>query len=250
MSSPHQSSSKPGMRINKYISRAGVCSRRDADRLVEQGRVEIDGKVVTEHGTRVREGQTVRVDGDAVSPRRFEYILLHKPKDTISTTDDPRDRNTVLDAVGIRGDNPKGIFPVGRLDRNTTGVLLLTNDGDLAHKLMHPSYEVEKIYHVRARKHVKPHEIDRLKRGIDLDDGLARADDVAYLNPDRPTDIAIQLHEGRNRQIRRMMEALGHDVVQLQRVAYAGITTGSLERGQYRRLRDHEIRSLRNRVTR
>ena len=238
------------MRINKYISRAGVCSRRDADALVEQGRVEIDGEVVTEHGTRVQEGQTVRVDGEVVSPRRFEYILLHKPKDTISTTDDPKGRDTVLEAAGIQGNNPKGIFPVGRLDRNTTGVLLLTNDGDLAHKLMHPRYEIEKIYHVRTKKRVKPHEIDRLKRGIDLDDGPAAADDVVYLDPNHPTDIAMKLHEGRNRQIRRMMERLGHDVVQLERVAYAGLTTGSMERGQWRRLRPHEIRSLRKRVNR
>lgn len=250
MSSPHRSSSQSGMRINKYISRAGVCSRRDADTLVEQGRVTINGEVVSEHGTRVRKGQTVRVDGQVISPQRFEYILLHKPKDTISTTDDPRDRDTVLEAVGVRGDNPKGIFPVGRLDRNTTGVLLLTNDGDLAHKLMHPRYEIEKIYHVRTQTRVKPHEIDHLKRGVELDDGLAQADDVAYLDPNRPTDIAIKLHEGRNRQIRRMMERLGHAVVQLERVAYAGITTGSLERGQHRRLRTHEIRSLRNRVKR
>jgi len=236
------------MRINKYIAHAGVCSRRDADTLVEEGRVRIDGELVTEHGTRVEEGQTVTVDGEEISLRRFEYILLYKPKDTISTTDDPKGRQTVLEAARVPPENPKGLFPVGRLDRNTTGVLLLTNDGDLAHRLMHPSYEVSKIYHVRTRSAVKPHEIDTLRRGVELEDGQAAADRVAYIHPSTPTEIAIELHEGRNRQIRRMMETLQHDIVQLERVLYAGLTTEGLERGQSRRLRRNEIHALRNRV--
>jgi len=236
------------MRINKYISHAGVCSRRDADRLVEQGRVKIDGRIVTQHGTRVKEGQTVTVDGEEVYPLEFEYVLLNKPKDTISTTDDPRGRQTVLDVVGVPDDNPSGLFPVGRLDRNTTGVLLLTNDGDLAHRLTHPRYEIPKIYYVRAQKRVKPHDLDHLQRGVELSDGEAAADRVAYLDPQGKTDIALEVHEGRNRQIRRMMETLGHDVVQLERAKYATLTTGALQRGEWRRLESGEVRTLYDRV--
>lgn len=236
------------MRINKYISHSGVCSRRDADRLVEQGRVRIDGSTVEEHGTRVKEGQTVTVDGEKVYPLEFEYILLNKPKDTISTTDDQKDRQTVLDVIGVPEDNPSGLFPVGRLDRNTTGVLLVTNDGDLAHRLMHPRYEIPKIYYVRVQDLVKPHELDHLQRGVELDDGPAAADRVAYLAPRAKTDIAMELHEGRNRQIRRMMEALGHTIVQLERSKYATLTTGRLQRGEWRRLESTEVRELYNRV--
>jgi 23S rRNA pseudouridine2605 synthase len=248
MASHDDQTKREGMRINKYISHAGVCSRRDADRLVEQGRVQIDGETVTQHGTRVREGQTVTVDGEEVYPLEFEYVLLNKPKDTISTTDDPKDRQTVLEVVGVPDDNPSGLFPVGRLDRNTTGVLLITNDGDLAHRLMHPRYEIPKIYYVRTQDRVKPHQLDRLRRGVELDDGDAAADQVAYLNPDSKTDIALELHEGRNRQVRRMMEALGHSIVQLERAKYASLTTGRLQRGDWRRLEPEEVRELYNRV--
>ncbi len=248
MASHDDQTKREGMRINKYIAHAGVCSRRDADQLVEQGRVNIDGETVTQHGTRVREGQTVTVDGEEVYPLEFEYVLLNKPKDTISTTDDPKDRQTVLEVVGVPDDNPSGLFPVGRLDRNTTGVLLLTNDGDLAHRLMHPRYEIPKIYYVRTQDRVKPHQLDRLRRGVELDDGDAAADQVAYLNPDSKTDIALELHEGRNRQVRRMMEALGHSIVQLERAKYASLTTGRLQRGDWRRLEPEEVRELYNRV--
>jgi len=249
MSNPHTSSDKKGMRINKFIAHAGVCSRRDADTLVEQGRVSIDGEVVTQHGTRVHQGQRVEVDGSPISLQDFDYILLNKPKDTISTTDDPRDRNTVLQAAGISSDNPKGMFPVGRLDRNTTGVLLLTNDGDLAHRLMHPKFEISKIYFVRTRKPVKPHELDQLQQGVELEDGLAAADRVTYIDQSlNKTDVALEIHEGRNRQVRRMFELLGHDIVQLDRPKYAGLTAGKLDRGRWRRLRPHEVRSLRKRV--
>lgn len=248
MGDPHTTSDREGMRINKYIAHAGVCSRRDADDLVEQGRVDIDGQTVTEHGTRVREGQTVSVDGEVIDLRAFEYLLLNKPKDTISTTDDPKDRDTVLDVIGVPEDNPSGVFPVGRLDRNTTGVLLVTNDGDLAHRLMHPKYEVSKIYFVRTQDDVKPHQIDELRRGVELEDGTASADRVAYIRSDRPTDIAMELHEGRNRQIRRMLETLGHQIVQLDRVKYAGLTNGDLERGQWRRLSNGEVQYLRQSV--
>lgn len=236
------------MRINKYIAHTGYCSRRDADDLVEQGRVEIDGELVTEHGARVREGQRVTVDGEVLELRGLEHILLNKPKDTISTTEDQKDRQTVLDVVGVPEDNPSGLFPVGRLDRNTTGVLMITNDGDLAHRLMHPRYEVPKIYYVRTQKTVKPHQIDELRRGVELEDGPAAADQVAYLDPNAKTDIAIEIHEGRNRQIRRMMERLGHDIVQLERAKYGSLTTGQLQRGEWRRLTYEEVDELRQLV--
>lgn len=245
---PHVSSDRAGMRINKYIAHAGICSRRDADTLVEQGRVRIDGEVVTEHGTRVMPGQEVTVDGEEVAPKEKEYILLNKPKDTISTTDDEKNRRTVLDLVGAGGANPKGLFPVGRLDRNTVGVLLITNDGTLAHRLMHPRFEVDKIYFVRTQDPVKPHQIDQLRRGVELDDGPAQADDVAYVDPSEQREVMIKLHEGRNRQIRRMLERLGHTIVLLERVQYAGITTEGLSRGQSRKLRTNEVNALYNRV--
>jgi 23S rRNA pseudouridine2605 synthase len=248
MASDHDPTDREGMRINKYISHAGVCSRRDADELVEQGRVKIDGEIVTEHGIRVVEGQTVTVDGEEVYPLEFEYILLNKPKDTISTTDDPKGRQTVLDVIGVPDDNPSGLFPVGRLDRNTTGVLLVTNDGDLAHRLTHPSYEIPKIYYVRTRDRVKPHQLDHLQRGVELSDGDAVADRVAYIDAQNKTDVALELHEGRNRQVRRMMESFGHDIVQLERAKYATLTSGRLQRGEWRRLEPQEVRELYNRV--
>lgn len=248
MSPPSDPDEDQGMRINKYIAHTGYCSRRDADQLVEEGRVRVDGDVVTKHGTRVREGQRVTVDGEEVHLRALEHILLNKPKDTISTTDDQKGRQTVLDVVGVPEENPSGLFPVGRLDRNTTGVLLITNDGDLAHRLMHPRYEVAKIYYVRTQKPVKPHQIDRLRRGVELDDGPAAADQIAYLDPNSKTDVALEIHEGRNRQIRRMMETLGHDIVQLERAKYASLTSGSLQRGEWRRLTYEEVDQLRERV--
>ena len=236
-----------GMRINKYIAHCGVTSRRKADDLVEAGRVRINGEVVREHGTRVQQGDTVQVSGKKISLDPFAYFLVNKDKDTISTTDDPKNRDTVLDLLNIPSEEKEGLFPVGRLDRNTTGALLLTNDGDLAHRLMHPRYEIEKIYLVRTRENVKPHQIDALRRGIELEDGSAAADRVAYVG-DTKNEIGLSLHEGRNRQVRRMMEALGHEVVHLERIRYAGLTTDGLRRGAWRRLADHEVGALRRRV--
>ena len=236
-----------GMRLNKYIAHCGVTSRRKADDLVEAGRVRINGKVVTEHGTRVHRGDQVEVSGKKITLDPFAYFLVNKDKDTISTTDDPRGRDTVLDLLSIPTREKEGLFPVGRLDRNTTGVLLLTNDGDLAHRLMHPRYEIEKIYLVRTRENVKPHEIDALRRGVELEDGSAAADRVAYAG-DTKNEIGLSLHEGRNRQVRRMMESLGHEVVHLERIRYAGLTTEGVRRGKWRRLFDHEVAALRRRV--
>ena len=242
------SASGEGVRLNKYIARSGVTSRRKADDLIDQGRVKVNGEVVKEYWYRVQEEDTVEVNGTVISPRRHVYILLNKPKDTITTTDDERDRETVLDLIRLPDKENLGLFPVGRLDRDTLGVLLITNDGDLAHRLMHPSYEIDKLYLVRTKEPVKPHQLDQLREGVALEDGPAAADQVAYARSDDHHEIGLRLHEGRNRQIRRMMDALGHDVVHLERINYAGLTAEGVRRGKWRRLRPHEIDALRRKV--
>ncbi len=237
-----------GTRLNKYIARAGITSRRKADDLIDQGRVKVNGQVAREYWYQVQPDDTVEVNGKTISPQKHRYMLLNKPKDTISTTDDERGRDTVLDLLKLPQKIREGLFPVGRLDRDTVGVLLLTNDGDLAHRLMHPRYETKKLYVVRTRERIDPHEIDTLQRGVELEDGKASADRVTYIDPKKREEVGIMLHEGRNRQIRRMMEAIGHEVVHLERVNYAGLTTAGLERGESRPLKDHEVRKLKNRV--
>lgn len=239
---------REGMRLNRYIARAGVCSRRDADGLIESGRVRVNGEVVTEFATRVTDADEVEVNGRSISPQRHVYLLVNKPADTITTKDDPKDRRTIMDLVRMPEAEKGSLFPVGRLDRDTVGVLLLTNDGKLAHRLMHPSYEVEKLYRVRTRDPVKPHEIDQLKKGVELEDGPASADEAAYVAlPDRH-EVGLRIHEGRNRQIRRMFERLGHEVEQLERVNYAGLTVEGVRRGKWRRLEPFEVRRLRRLV--
>ena len=235
-------------RLNKYIARAGVCSRRKADALIDKGLVKINGQAASEYWYTVQPGDVVEVNGRVISPRQSVYILLNKPKDTITTTSDERGRRTVMDLVLLSGGEGDGLFPVGRLDRDTTGTLLLTNDGELAHRLMHPRHEITKRYVVQTRQAVKPHEIDQLKRGINLEDGLAKADQATYVHPPNHHEIGIEIHEGRNRQLRRMMEVLGHKVVTLERVAYANLTTDGVRRGKWRRLQSHEIRRLRKLV--
>lgn len=236
------------IRLNKYIARAGVCSRRKADELIEKGQVKINGAVVTELGTRVSETDDIEVNGRSISPRRHMYILVNKPKDTITTTDDPHDRDTVMELIKMSEEEKRGLFPVGRLDRDTTGVLLVTNDGDLAHRLMHPSYEIDKLYRVRTKKPVKPHELDQLHKGVKLEDGIASADQVAYVALPDHHEVGISIHEGRNRQIRRMFEALGHEIASLERVNYAGLTADGIRPGKWRRLQEHEIRQLHRQV--
>ena len=186
--------------------------------------------------------------GRVISPQELTYILLNKPGDTITTKSDEKGRSTVLDVLTIPEEEKAGLFPVGRLDRHTVGVLLLTNDGELAHRLMHPRYNVEKIYVARTKDPVKPHELEQLKEGVQLEDGLAKADRVSYTNPPDQHEIAILLHEGRNRQVRRMLEALGHEVTHLERVNYAGLTAEGVRRGRWRRLSPHEVKRLRQLV--
>jgi 23S rRNA pseudouridine2605 synthase len=236
------------MRINRYVARAGVCSRRAADKLIEQGRVKVNGSVVTEYSTYVTDADVVEANGRLISPTRHLYLLVNKPKDTIATTDDPGDRRTVMDLVGLPESEKGSLFPVGRLDRDTTGVLLVTNDGVLAHRLMHPRFEIDKLYLVRTRRAVKPHELESLKDGVELEDGPAAADEAAYVAlPDRH-QIGIRLHEGRNRQIRRMFEALGHEVEHLERVKYAGLTVEGVRPGKWRRLEPYEVKRLKRQV--
>ncbi len=235
-------------RLNRYIARSGVTSRRKADDLISAGRVSVNGTVVTELGTRISKGDVVEVNGRRISPRDHHYILLNKPNDVVTTTDDEKGRKTVLDLVDLPEARDKVIYPVGRLDRETVGVLLLTNDGELANRLMHPRYEIEKLYVVRTKEKVRPHELEQLKSGVELDDGPARADYVAYADPNDERNIGISLHEGRNRQVRRMVEAIGHEVERLERVNYAGLTTEGVRRGKWRRLEDYEIRRLRRQV--
>ena len=234
------------VRLNRYIAQAGITSRRKADELIEAGKVSVDGAVVTELGTRVDPSAHVEVEGQVIQQQAFDYVLLNKPKDTITTVDDDRDRKIVMELLDDDA-RARGVVPVGRLDRDTTGALLLTNDGDLTHRLMHPSYAVEKLYLVRTTEAVKPHDLDRLRSGIDLEDGEAKADRAEYVGESRH-EIGLVLHEGRNRQIRRMMEALGYRIDTLDRVEYAGLNLTKLRRGQWRRLRPNEVNRLRRSV--
>jgi len=225
-----------------------VASRRKADDLIAEGRVKVNGEVITDFSRRIKAGDKVEVGGRVISPQELSYILLNKPGDTITTKSDERGRQTVLDVLTIPEEEKSGLFPVGRLDRHTVGVLLLTNDGELAHRLMHPRYNVEKIYVARTKEPVKSHQLEQLKEGVQLEDGLARADRVSYVNPPDYHEIALLLHEGRNRQVRRMLEALGHEVVNLERVSYAGLTAEGVRRGRWRRLEPHEVKRLRQMV--
>lgn len=230
------------IRINKYIAHCGFCSRRDADDYVAAGKVKVNGEVVTELGTKVKRTDEVVVDGQHISLENFVYILLNKPKDTITTTDDPRDRDTVMDKIEDATGNR--VYPVGRLDRHTMGLLLLTNDGDLAHRLMHPSYQVRKTYEVETAQHLTDEELTQLKKGITLEDGSASAHKLART----PEGFIISIFEGRNRLVRRMVEYFDAEVTKLKRVEYAGLTLKDVKMGRWRYLRKSEINALREMV--
>jgi 23S rRNA pseudouridine2605 synthase len=232
---------KAGVRLNKYIANAGICSRREADELISAGFVQINEKVVTELGTRVMPKDKVKYKGKEIKPEKNVYILMNKPKDFITTVDDPRGRKTVMDLV--RNACSERVYPVGRLDRMTTGVLLLTNDGDLAKKLTHPSHEVRKIYQVRTAENLSKGDLVKLATGVELEDGEVKADDVAFID-DKFNEIGIEIHSGKNRVIRRMFEAIGHQVVKLDRVYFAGLTKKQLIRGKYRFLSPKEVQNL------
>jgi 23S rRNA pseudouridine2605 synthase len=231
------------MPLNKYIAHCGACSRRDAAEWVKLGKVSVNGKVITEPGLKVSIADLVKVNGKKVSiSKNLVYILLNKPKDYITTTDDPQGRKTVLDL--IRFSTSERVFPVGRLDRNTSGVLLLTNDGDLAQKLAHPKHEIKKVYHVTLDKVLTKGDFDKIAAGVTLDDGPAYVDALAYADAKDRTQIGIEIHSGRNRIVRRIFEHLGYDVRGLDRVMYAGLTKKNVQRGKFRMLTEKEIRIL------
>lgn len=231
------------VRLNKYLSNAGICSRREADNYIEAGLITVNGTVVTELGTKVTPNDDIRFNNERVNPERKVYVLLNKPKDCVTTVDDPQERKTVLDC--LKGIGKERIYPVGRLDRNTTGVLLLTNDGDMAAKLTHPKFMKKKVYHVTCDKNVAMSDMDLLVNGIELEDGPVYADEVSYVNEADRSQIGIEIHSGKNRIVRRMLEHLGYRVNKLDRVLFAGLTKKNLRRGDWRYLTDKEVNMLR-----
>lgn len=232
------------IRLNKFISNAGICSRREADVLIESGIVEVNGKVITEMGYKVKPGDTVKYDGSLIQTEKKRYVLLNKPKDFITTMDDEYGRRTVLQLV--KNSCKERIYPVGRLDRNTTGVLLFTNDGDLAKKLTHPRYEVKKIYHVEVERPITTEHIKALHAGVELDDNdFAKVDKAEIIADSRNREIGVEIHSGKNRVVRRMFEAIGYKVTRLDRVKFAGLTKKDLPRGTWRHLTEKEVDFLR-----
>lgn len=226
------------VRLNKYLAHAGVGSRREADALIAAGAVTVNGKVVTELGAKVKPGDVVHFGGDKLRMEQKRYVLLNKPKDTITTTDDPRERHTVMTLVAKAC--TERLYPVGRLDRNTTGVLLLTNDGDLAKKLTHPSHGAQKLYHATLDRAITVDELHKLVDGVMLEDGLAQADEASFAG-DSKREVGLSIHMGRNRVVRRMFSALGAEVVKLDRVMFAGLTKKDLPRGHWRHLEEKEV---------
>ncbi len=231
------------IRLNKYLANAGVCSRREADEFIQAGVVTVNGQVVTELGTKVMRTDVVRFHDDPVSLEKKVYVLLNKPKDYVTTSDDPQQRKTVMDLV--KNACPERIYPVGRLDRNTTGVLLLTNDGDLASKLTHPKFLKKKIYHVYLDRNVTAHDMQQIAEGVMLDDGEIKADEVQYADAVDKKQVGIEIHSGKNRIVRRIFESLGYKVVKLDRVQFAGLTKKNLRRGDWRYLTEEEVDRLR-----
>lgn len=231
--------------MNKYIAHAGFCSRRDADEFISQGKVKVNGKTVTEMGVKISPNDSVTIDGQSVSLEPFVYILLNKGKDTISTTDDEKDRNTVLDVVSEA--TGQRVYPVGRLDRDTMGLLILTNDGDLAHRLMHPSFSVKKTYEVTTNKLITDEQVEEYRQGITLEDGPVKPASVKR-NAMNPFVLSISVYEGRNHLIRRMIRYMSAEVVKLKRVRYAGLNEKNLRVGRWRYLKQKEINDLRKLV--
>lgn len=231
------------MRLNKFLANAGVCSRRDADKYIEAGVVSVNGIVVTELGTKVMRTDEVKFHDNVVKIEKKVYVLLNKPKGYVTTSDDPQNRKTVMDLVANAC--PERIYPVGRLDRNTTGVLLLTNDGELASKLTHPKFLKKKIYHVTTDQNVSAADLNQIAEGITLDDGEIKADAIEYASATDKKEIGIEIHSGKNRIVRRIFESLGYHVIKLDRVYFAGLTKKNVRRGDWRYLTDKEVQMLR-----
>ena len=231
------------VRLNKFLANAGICSRREADEHIQAGLVKVNGEVVTELGTKVMRTDEITYKDTPVNLEKKVYILLNKPKDCVTTSDDPQQRKTVMDIV--KNVCPERIYPVGRLDRNTTGVLLLTNDGDLASKLTHPKFLKKKVYHVYLDKNVTAHDMQQIAEGITLDDGEIHADQIEYASNTDKSQVGIEIHSGKNRIVRRIFESLGYRVVKLDRVLFAGLTKKNLRRGDWRFLTEKEVEMLR-----
>ena len=230
------------IRLNKYLANAGVCSRREADQFIQAGVVKVNGEVVTELGTKVQRTDTVHFHDQLVSLEKKVYVLLNKPKDYVTTSDDPQARKTVMDLV--KNCCRERIYPVGRLDRNTTGVLLFTNDGDLASKLTHPKFLKQKIYHVFLDKNCSSGDLQKIADGITLEDGEVHADAVSFASETDKKQVGIEIHSGKNRIVRRIFEALGYRVLKLDRVMFAGLTKKGLKRGDWRFLTEQEVAML------
>ncbi len=235
--------SKGEMRLNKYIAHSGVCSRRDADTLIESGAVKVNGTVVTEMGFKVRATDKVDFGGQRLKTEILRYVLLNKPKGFLTTTDDPQERKTVMMLVDKACE--ERIYPVGRLDKNTTGLLLFTNDGELAKKLTHPKHRVRKMYHVVLDKPVAKNDLIQMVEGIELEDGSIQVDSAEYVINKEKSEVGLSIHSGKNRIVRRIFEHLGYQVVRLDRVVFAGLTKKDLPRGRYRHLTQKEIDFLR-----
>lgn len=231
------------MRLNRYIAKSGICSRREADDLIQQGVVKVNGKMVTELGYKVKKGDSVKLNDKVIRPEKYVYVLLNKPKDFITTTEDPQNRKTVMQLVATACD--ERIYPVGRLDRNTTGLLLLTNDGEMADKLSHPSGNVKKVYQVDLDKPLTREDFERIVNGVELEDGVAYVDELAVVSPDKRS-LGIEIHIGKNRIVRRIFESLGYHVERLDRVMYAGLTKKDLPRGKWRYLSEKEVVRLKH----
>ena len=233
------------MPLNKFIAHAGVCARREAADMVKKGLVKVNNELITEPGHKVSSKDDVRVNGKKIFiAKNLVYILLNKPKDYITTTNDPQERKTVLDIIGKA--TRERVYPVGRLDRNTSGVLLITNDGELAQKLTHPANEIKKVYAVTLNKPLDKKDFDQILKGVQLEDGMASVDALAYADIKDKTQIGVEIHSGRNRIVRRIFEHLGYDVKNLDRVIFAGLTKKNIERGKWRFLTEKEVRDLKH----
>jgi len=240
--SVEKSEEKEGIRLNKYIANSGICSRREADVFIQNGVVKVNGKVVDELGYKVMPSDEVFFDGKYIRPEKNVYVLLNKPKGYISTTKDEKARKTVMDLV--KNASPYRLYPVGRLDRQTTGVILLTNDGEMTKKLTHPSYGVKKIYHVTLDKKVPMADFEKLIDGLRFEEGLAKVDKISYIEGKPKNEVGIEIHIGWNRIVRRMFERLGYEVEKLDRVMFAGLTKKTLKRGYWRILTELEVNTL------
>jgi 23S rRNA pseudouridine2605 synthase len=230
------------IRLNKYIASTGVCSRREADEFIRAGLITVNGKLVTEMGVKISLSDQVKYNGETLREEKKVYILMNKPKDYVTTVEDPHAKKTVLELV--KGACKERIYPVGRLDRNTTGVLLLTNDGELTKRLTHPKFEKLKIYHIHLNKNLKLADMDKVATGITLEDGFIKADTINYADPADKSQVGIEIHSGRNHIVRRIFENLGYEVAKLDRVYFAGLTKKNLHRGEWRFLSEKEVSIL------